>query len=180
MLTPTVPRLDAPPVRLRAFEDKDAGLIASVVDDPLIPEITTVPRGGGPAEIEAYLERQQRRLPDFWGYSFAIADHDTDEAVGQVSLALRNLDLGRASVGYWVASQFRGRGYARAALETVTEWALSFEQLDRLELYVEPWNEASWRTAEACGYEREGLLRRWGMVGEDRRDMFIYSRLSER
>ncbi len=47
----------------------------------------------------------------------------------------------------------------------------------RLELYVEPWNEASWRCAEACGFEREGLLRSWQQVGDSRKDMFMYSRI---
>ena len=47
--------------------------------------------------------------------------------------------------------------------------------LARLELYVEPWNEGSWRAAEHVGYEREGLLRSWQEVGGQRRDMYMYS-----
>jgi RimJ/RimL family protein N-acetyltransferase len=51
---------------------------------------------------------------------------------------------------------------------------------DRLELYVEPWNEGSWRAAEAIGYKREGLLRAWQMVGDARKDMYMYSVLPDR
>jgi RimJ/RimL family protein N-acetyltransferase len=36
---------------------------------------------------------------------------------------------------------------------------MSIPEAERLELYVEPWNQASWRAAEANGYQREGLLR---------------------
>jgi ribosomal-protein-alanine N-acetyltransferase len=53
-------------------------------------------------------------------------------------------------------------------------------EVERLELYVEPWNEASWRAAEAAGYQREGLLRAWQRVGDARKDMFIYSVLPSR
>ena len=48
-------------------------------------------------------------------------------------------------------------------------------EIKRLELYVEPWNEGSWRAAEACGFLREGLLRSWEQVGDERKDMYMYS-----
>jgi [ribosomal protein S5]-alanine N-acetyltransferase len=50
--------------------------------------------------------------------------------------------------------------------------ALSLEEVKRLQLHVEPWTEASWPAAEACGYQGEGLLRSWRLVGDQRKDMF--------
>ncbi len=47
-----------------------------------------------------------------------------------------------------------------------------------LELYVEPWNEGSWRAAESAGFTREGLLTHWQKVGDERRDMYMYVLLS--
>ena len=87
----------------------------------------------------------------------------------------QEIALGRATTGYWVASQFRRRGYARAALTALTRWAFTLDDVERLQLHVEPWNEGSWRAAEACGYQREGLLRSWERVGDERKDMFVYS-----
>ncbi len=51
------------------------------------------------------------------------------------------------------------------------------DDVHRLELYVEPWNDGSWRAAERVGYRREGLLRSWQSVGHQRRDMYMYSLL---
>ena len=42
---------------------------------------------------------------------------------------------------------------------------------------MEPWNEASIRTAERAGFRREGLLRSWQEVGAERKDMLMYSLL---
>jgi ribosomal-protein-alanine N-acetyltransferase len=56
-------------------------------------------------------------------------------------------------------------------------WALGELRISRLQLYVEPWNVASQRTAERVGFQREGLLRSWQQVGEERRDMIMYSML---
>ncbi len=82
---------------------------------------------------------------------------------------------GRASIGYWIAPGFRRQGYAAAALGVLVDWASTLTEIKRLELYVEPWNEGSWRAAEACGFLREGLLRSWEQVGDERKDMYMYS-----
>jgi ribosomal-protein-alanine N-acetyltransferase len=179
VLPASLPRLARPPVVLRAFEPADADLVLSVATDPLIPLVTTVPTSGTRPDALGYIERQHERLHSGVGYSFAIADAGTDEAVGQIGLWTGELDTGRATAGYWVGPAHRRRGYLTAALAALTQWALSLDEVRRLQLFVEPWNEGSWRAAEACGYEREGLLRSWQQVGDERRDMFVYSVVKE-
>ena len=134
----------------------------------------TTPTSGSTSDADAYLRRQHERLATGVGYSFAITDLDTDVAVGQIGLWTQDAAAGRASVGYWVASRHRRRGYVRAALQAVTDWALTLDGIHRVNLFVEPWNEGSWRAAEACGYRREGLLRDWEQVGDTRKDMYVY------
>lgn len=56
---------------------------------------------------------------------------------------------------------------------TSFEWGVP--ELHRVELYIEPWNVASARTAEAAGYQHEGLLRGQQVIGGRRVDMMIYS-----
>ncbi|MBZ4498865.1 MULTISPECIES: GNAT family N-acetyltransferase [unclassified Dermacoccus] len=52
---------------------------------------------------------------------------------------------------------------------------MAHEEIARLDLFVEPWNEGSWRAAETCGFVREGLLRNWQRVGDEPKDMFAYA-----
>lgn len=177
MLPPAVPTLRGRRVTLRPFRDDDAPLVQAVADDPLIPLITTVPSSGTFEDALAYIARQHDRLPTGTGYSFAIAQASTDEPIGHIGLWLADIRHGRASTGYWMAAPYRGRGFMADALQVLTAWALSLEDIRRLELYVEPWNEGSWRSAESCGFQREGLLRSWEEVGGQRKDMFMYSRL---
>lgn len=177
MLPADVPVITYPPVVLRPFADHDARLVQAAASDPLIPLITTVPASGDLGAALAYIDRQHGRLTSGQGYSFAIADAVTGAAVGQIGLWLENLDQGRASIGYWVADQFRGRGYVTAALAAISRWGLTLDGVHRIELYVEPWNQASRRAAERVGYRREGLLRSWQQVGPQRRDMYMYSLL---
>ncbi|WP_068254035.1 GNAT family N-acetyltransferase [Janibacter corallicola] len=178
MMPTRLPRILRPPALLRPFADIDADLVRSIADDPLIPLITTVPTSGTRGDALSYIERQHARLRDGQGYSFVIADAVQGHAVGQIGLWTRDINAGRASTGYWVAPQFRRRGYLRAALAGLTEWALTHDEISRIELHVEPWNAGSWRAARACGYEREGRLRSWEQVGEERKDMDVWSVVS--
>lgn len=172
-----MPRLEEPPLVLRAFADTDTSLIQCAACDPLIPLITTVPTSVDTEEALAFITRQHDRAIRGDGYSFAIADSVTDQAYGQIGLWLDDLPQGRASIGYWVAVPYRRRGWARRALALISRWALGLSAVKRLQLYVEPWNTGSWYTAQRVGYIREGLLRSWQSVGNVRRDMYIYSLL---
>ena len=170
------PRLAGIPVSLRPFQYSDEAMVASASTDPLIPLITTVPAVGDPSKVRAFIDRQNGRTAEGIGYSFAIADARTDAGVGQIGLWTGPLIAkGRASIGYWIAPEFRRLGYAAAALTVLVGWASTLPEIERLELYVEPWNEGSWRAAEACGFCREGLLRSWEQVGDARKDMYMYS-----
>jgi [ribosomal protein S5]-alanine N-acetyltransferase len=174
---PEMPVLTRSPVLLRAFTADDLDLVRSVASDPVIPLITTVPTSGTVADALAFIDRQHERLASGAGYSFAICDEATGEAVGQIGLWLHDLASGRASTGYWIGPTRRRRGYAVAALEAISRWGLTLDGVHRIELQVEPWNEGSWRAAERVGYVREGLMRSWRQVGAERRDLYLYSLL---
>ena len=109
------------------------------------------------------------------GLSFAIADAESDNAVGAIGLWLQNLSAGRATAGYAVCPGHRGRGIATSALTALTTFAWTIPALHRVELYIEPWNNSSIHVAEASGYQREGLLRSHQEIGDTRRDMLLYA-----
>ncbi len=83
----------------------------------------------------------------------------------------------RASVGYWVAADARGRGVATRALRLMAEWALKDLALARLELTCGPDNLASQRVAEKVGFRKEGVLRSHIRFKDGRRDTVVYSLL---
>lgn len=172
-----LPVLPAGPFRLRGFDRRDVALVVEAGSDPVIPSIATVPAGPTEEAAAAFVDRHRHRLGDGFGYSFVVAEADTDRGVGSIGLWLRDIDQGRASVGYWVVAAARGRGAARHALIALGAWALGPLAIPRLELHVEPWNVPSLKTAEAAGFVREGLARSWQVVDGERRDMYVYSLL---
>ncbi len=174
-----LPRLETRELILREFRDTDLELIREASGDPLIPLITSVPADYTEAEGLAFIKRQQGRLTSREGYAFVIANRADDRAIGAIGVWIRNIDLGRAAVGYWLGSSARGQGTAAAALSVVSDWALENLEIVRLELFVEEWNIASWRTAEKAGFIREGLLRKWELIGGEWKDLYVYSKVRE-
>ncbi|MEU2821195.1 GNAT family N-acetyltransferase [Streptomyces bacillaris] len=175
----TVPSMSAgPDFVLRPWEMSDLLLVREASQDPYIPLITTIPARYSDAAAEAFVRRQWERAATGAGYPFAIVRSRDRRPVGSIGLWLRELPEGRASIGYWMVASGRGQGVTRAALRTVTSWALRDLGIPRLQLFIEPWNTASARIAVDVGYRREGLLRGWQRVGDERRDMAVYGLLN--
>lgn len=83
-------------------------------------------------------------------------------------------------MGYIIHSEAdRGKGYASEAGRLFSDYLFAERPgCHRLQLIIETWNDASARLAEACGYEREGILRRAGYSDpDDPPDCWVYSRV---
>ncbi len=167
-------------VRLRAFRDADVPMLLGLSRGPYVPATGSLPANATPEEALAYIERQRDRLVTGAGYSFCAAVEATDEAIGQAGLWLRSIDEGRATAGYYVAPAARGHGFAARSLTALTTFAWTVAEVERVELYIEPWNAASIKAAERAGFSREGLLRSHQAIGGQRVDMCLFAAVRPR
>jgi len=178
----TVPTLDADPWRLRPFGPHDLGLVEQASADHHIPLITSIPSVWTPEAGERYLDRQADRARSGEGWSFVIDDgrpgDDAKDGIGSIGLWRRDIEFGRASIGYWVIEPARRRGAITSSLKALSRWALTEELgIERVEVHIEPWNEPSLRAAAAAGFQREGVLRSWLKVGNGRKNLEVWSLL---
>ena len=162
-------------VRLRPFSDADVTMVRELATDPYLPQIGSLPADADAVEALAWIERQHGRPTAGVGYSFCLADAEDDRGVGAIGLWTRGFVGGRATAGYSVAPSARGRGLAGDGLRALTDFGWSLPALHRIELYVEPGNVGSRRTAEAAGYVLEGVLRSHQEIGGTRRDMCLFA-----
>ncbi len=177
-----VPQLASPPVVLRAYSVSDLAMVRQASADPMIPSISSVPSTYTDDAGRAFIERQHSRASEGDGFSFVIAhEEDPRAGLGSIGLWLQEIESGRASIGYWLVSAARGRGLAASALRAVVAFAFDQLGIPRLHLFVEPWNIASVRTAEAAGFCREATLRGWERIDGAQHDADCFALLlSER
>jgi len=144
-----------------------------------VPDLTCAPVVLRPYVVsDLFIARQHARAAEGDGYSFVIATEDDPESgVGSIGLWLQEIDSGRASIGYWLVPGARGKRLAARALRAVVSFAFGTLEIPRLHLFVEPWNVASARTAEAAGFRREATLRGWERIDGVQRDADCFALL---
>ena len=147
------------PVVLRPFGPDDLAMVCQAARDRSVhPDITSLP---------ADLQRRRRswrsssasraRADDGHGYSLVIASADGRQpGWGSMGLWLRDIENGRATIGYWLVAGARGATPPGWALRGLVAFAFDDLAIPRLQLFVEPWNVASARTAEFAGFTCEG------------------------
>jgi ribosomal-protein-alanine N-acetyltransferase len=173
-----VPELVAAPVVLRPYALSDLALVRQASTDSFIPSISSVPRRYTDDAGRAFIARQHARDAEGDGYSFVIApEAEPKTGIGSIGLWLQEIESGRASVGYWLLADARGRRMATHALRAVVAFAFGTLAIPRLHLFVEPWNVASARTAEAAGFAREARLRGWERIEGEQHDADCYALL---
>jgi RimJ/RimL family protein N-acetyltransferase len=163
--TPKGPVLSDGVVTLRPWRPDDARAVFEACQDPLIARHTYVPVPYRREHADAFVARGSEAFTaGSTAAGFAIADSATDQVLGSMSRS--PLDGHRASFGYWLAPEARGRGVATRALRLIVEWTLATTDAIRLDLYTDLDNPASGAVAERAGFEREGIRRAWD-IGRD-------------
>ncbi len=168
-----LPTLDHPLVTLREMRADDIEPFFRLLSQPVVHQHTSW-NVTSPDDLSDY--GTQSREPDTMA-RFAIARRDDGAFVGSAgfhSVSLRNRT---AEIAYDLAPELWGRGIARAACNALTRWAFDHVGLLRAQATALVTNSRSQRVLEACGFEREGLLRRYRMVRGSPGDFFIYSKL---
>ncbi len=112
---------------------------------------------------------------DETAFPWVIVRKSNNELVGMIEL---RIDKFRADLGYVIAREYWGNGYATEITKSVIEWAMAQENIYRVWATCDVENLASARVLEKMGMQREGVLRRFMIhpnVSDKPRDSYCYS-----
>lgn len=147
--------LDGPRLHQRPWQLADTDRLVAVMADPSMHEFLALPNPYT-AEDAARFVTEMARLPRAQGTGLVGAW--VERSSGRV-VAAAGLELaGDPEIGYWVAPDARGQGYAAEVTTTLTDWAFR-QGLRRVRLACDVRNLASARTALAAGFRFEGVAR---------------------
>ncbi|MGD0752568.1 MAG: GNAT family protein [Anaerolineales bacterium] len=112
---------------------------------------------------------------DETAFPWIVVRKNDHELVGIIEL---RIDKFRADLGYGIAPEYWGNGYATEITKSVIAWALLQENIYRVWATCDVDNFASARVLEKAGMQKEGILRRYILhpnVSPEPRDSYCYS-----
>jgi len=90
--------------------------------------------------------------------SFAVS-LPNNKSIGFVSLQISKKNK-NAEIGYWIAKDYRNKGYGTQAINLITRYGLLDLDLELIYCGIDIDNLASIHIIEKCGYISEGILRK--------------------
>ena len=156
-----LPTLSDGVVTLRGWRPGDAQAVFEACQDPDIARFIPIPQPYTFEDGAWFVTHAAEDSLAGPSAHFAIIDAGTGALLGSIS---RHGPTGhRATVGYWLTREARGRGVATRAVRLIVDWTFATTDVIRLELYTDVANERSGRVATRAGFEPEGIRRAWDL-----------------
>jgi ribosomal-protein-alanine N-acetyltransferase len=138
----------------------------------------TSPDGPVSFDMRLGIRRLLQQYRDGLGVPF-VMEWD-DEVAGQLNVwGVSRGSLASATIGYWVAEAYAGRGITTVSVAMATDVCFTALNLHRVEICIRPENHASLRVVEKLGFRYEGLRRRYIHIDGDWRDHYSFALVRE-
>lgn len=112
-------------------------------------------------------------------YGFGVFEKNSQQLIGMVAINEFYHVFNMASLGYWIADSFQGKGYGKEALEALIEFCFSQLKLTRLEIVCDIENLASQKLALTCGALQETIARNRFIFNDKPKDGIVFSLIPE-
>ncbi|GAA0723361.1 GNAT family N-acetyltransferase [Dactylosporangium roseum] len=163
---------------LRRFRAGDAPVLAAYRSDPDVARYQSWDAPFSLGDAIAFVAEAARLDPGREGwFQYAVEARETGELVGDVGV--NRGDGGRqAELGFTLAPEHQGRGYATEAVRRIVDFLLVEEGLHRVRATLDARNERSARLLERLGFRREGLCVQAGRWKGEWTDDLLYAVLA--
>lgn len=128
---------------LRSFVDGDEEDVLALMSDDYICKMAGIKPFKAIGEVKEFMD-------NWLGAIYAVTERNSDRVIGIIQTPYSFWNK-KAYIGYWLAEEYRGRGYMTEAVEAVKEILFS-RSFDEILLYVFVGNEASRNVALKCGF----------------------------
>ena len=177
-------RIETERLVVRCWKPADAPLLKDALDsslDHLRPYMDWANDEPEPVEAKVARLRSFRALYDT-GESFVmgIFDRAEKEVLGGTGLHPR-IGPGGFEIGYWIRASATRQGIATEVSAALTRVGFEVCEADRIEIRIEPRNQASFGIPRKLGFVEEATLRRRlpGRRGGPLRDVTIFTMFRE-
>jgi len=127
-------------------------------------------------DIRRYIHSANRQLEENRGFQTTLRYRGGMAGiVGYQSVDWINRS---ATLGYWVAARFQGKGLVTRSCETLIDWGFGHWGLNRVEIRCARDNHRSRAIPRRLGFVREGVAREAEWLHDHFSDLIVYGRLA--
>lgn len=160
-------------VVLRTIEEEDAEFLQKTVNNPRV----RIPMGAIEPKNNSQEVAWIESLGEDDGINFLVCVDN--EPVGSISLKPPNEVDGVVEIGYMIAPEQWGNGYATDAVRTICGYAFDERRLHKVYAHAYATNPGSQRVLEKSGFTQEGRFRQEGFVEGEHVDVLRFGILAE-
>ena len=153
------PALRTERIELRELDATIVEDIFAVRSDPVVQLYNAVPHLTRD-ETLGFIAEQQTKYVRRTELTWALMVRDLGRVVGDVTLFDWDRYHRRALIGYELARDQWGKGFAREAIRAVLNFAFEQMALNRIEIWTSAANQRSLRLAQRLGFTLDGRLRK--------------------
>ena len=173
-------RIESERLILRRFEDSDLVSFVAYRNDP---EVARYQSWDSFEEREARafireVESAQPGVPGGW-FQFALESKETGDLVGDCALQVDGQEHYRAEIGYTLARDHQGQGFASEAVSRLLDYAFDVLGLHRVIAIADCRNKPSWALLERVGLRREGHFLEGVWFKGEWSDEYLYAVLKD-
>ena len=166
--------------RLRPIVKSDAVSLAKYAHDRSVSRHTFIPYPYTEKNALEFINRSKIINRNLTGLNLGIEYKATGEIIGGIGFNTINHNFKRAELGYWISKKYRNEGIMSEAVTLTVKYAFSKLKLKRVHAFVEPSNKASIKVLEKCGFENEGLLKKFIKQNNRYKDMCIFAIINDK
>lgn len=168
--------LETPRLILRDFVESDWQEVHKYASNPEV--VCYLPFGPNTEEdTKNYLQTEMKahRKRHRQHFALAVTSRADKQVMGACRITVTNPDKNEASIGFCLAKEFWGQGYATEAVRKLLEFGFQKLNLHRIFAVCDSHNHLSMRVLIKTGMRQEGYLREYEWIKGEWRDMILFA-----
>jgi [ribosomal protein S5]-alanine N-acetyltransferase len=164
-------------LHMRPLRQSDDVALFPFTSDPEVMRFWDWPEHGSPTITTAFVAALLEEVAAGKAHYWAICLGREGRVIGTCDLSEIDEHHRRAEVGFMMAREYWGKGYAFEAMHTVIEYAVRSIGIERFSARTHAGNERSAALLRRLGFALEGTLRGYVKRDRIRRDCWLFGRV---
>lgn len=160
-------------LRLRALEPEDLEILYIWENMPVFWETGNTRQPYSKFALKEYISQTNTNIYETGQLRLMMVDKSSGKTVGTVDLFDFDIHHSRIAFGLFVAPEFQGKGFAKAALQLIEDYVFNYLKIYQLYCHIAVNNKASTSMFKKENFS-EIVLKKWIKTGSGFEDITVF------